>query len=186
MDKACFLDRDGVLIVEKNYLNDIGEVELEQGAAEAVRLLNRHGFKVVVVSNQSGVARGYFTESKVQEINRHIHDQLAAEGAVIDGWYYCPHYAKGTVAEYAVKCDCRKPEPGLLLRAAEELDLDLTQSYMIGDKVSDVDVANRAGCRNGILVRTGHAEEINPEKLATLKYVAANILDAVKLILTPA
>jgi len=183
MKKACFLDRDGVLIVDKNYLHDVSQVELEPGAAEAVRLLNRNGYQVVVVSNQSGVARGYFTEAKVREVNQYIHRLLEADGARIDGWYFCPHHPKGTVPEYTVKCDCRKPEPGLLLRAAKELDLDLQASYMIGDKVSDVEVGNRAGCRAGILVMTGQAEDIPVDQRKHLRYIADNLLEAVKLLL---
>jgi len=184
MNKACFLDRDGVLIVEKNYLHDISEVELETGAVEAVKLLKQHGFKVIVVSNQAGVARGYFPESKVREVNQYIHNQLVDAGTEIDAWYYCPHYAKGIVPEYSIKCSCRKPEPGLLLRAAQEHKIDLAASYMIGDKVSDIEVGTRAGCKASVLVQTGHADEIPAEKLAQIKYTEANILEAVKRVLT--
>ena len=182
MTKACFIDRDGVLIVEKNYLKEIADIELEEGAEEAIKLLRRHGFKVIVVSNQAGVARGYFTESTVRTVNGHIDALLKASGAVIDGWYYCPHHPKGTVAEFAVQCRCRKPEPGMLFQAADDFQLDLGASYMIGDKGSDIEAAERSGCKAGILVTTGHGKEIEPENLKTFKYVAGNILDAVKMI----
>ncbi len=180
MKKACFLDRDGVVIVEKNYLSDIAEVELEQGAAEAIRLLKEHGYMVIVVSNQSGVARGYFGEEQVRAVNAQIDRLLAAQNTAVDDWFYCPHHPKGTVPTYAVDCSCRKPEPGMLLQATRKHELDLTRCFMIGDKVSDIQTARNAGCAASVLVMTGHGGENEDLTGITL---APNILEAVKILL---
>jgi D-glycero-D-manno-heptose 1,7-bisphosphate phosphatase len=155
--KAVFLDRDGTLIRERGYLKDPGRVELEAGAAEAVRRLNRYGFAVAVVSNQSGVARGFFTEEDVAAVHRKIEGLLAPCGARLDGVYYCPHHPEGVVEAYRQACACRKPAAGMLVRAAGELGVDLAGSYMIGDKLTDMEAARREGLC-GILVRTGYGE----------------------------
>ncbi len=180
MKKACFLDRDGVLIVEKNYLCDIAEVELETGAAEAIKLLKGHGYMVIVISNQSGVARGYFSEEQVRKVNAHIDALLAVDKASIDDWFYCPHHPKGTIPEYAVDCQCRKPEPGMMLEAAEKHGIDLSKSFMIGDKMSDIETARNAGCADAVLVLTGHGGEHEDTEGVTS---AANILAATKILL---
>jgi D-glycero-D-manno-heptose 1,7-bisphosphate phosphatase len=156
--KAVFLDRDGTLIQERGYLKDPDQVALEQGAAEAVTRLNRSGFAVVLVTNQSGVARGYYTEEAVAAVHRRVESLLEAEGACLDGVYYCPHYPEGGVQEYRKACSCRKPAGGMLLRAAEDLGIRLEGSYMIGDKLTDAETARREGL-TGILVRTGYGEE---------------------------
>jgi rfaE bifunctional protein nucleotidyltransferase chain/domain len=155
--KAVFLDRDGTLIRERGYLKDPAQVELEQGAAEAVARLNRIGFAVVLVTNQSGVARGYFTEEDVASVHETVERLLEAEGARLDGLYYCPHYPEGVVQEYRRACTCRKPAGGMLLQAAADLGIRLEGSYMIGDKLTDADAARREGL-TGILVRTGYGE----------------------------
>lgn len=159
MNKACFLDRDGVLIEERNYLSDPDEVAICAGAVEAVRRMRLHGYKVIVVSNQSGIARGYFTIQQLQAVERRIAERLGAENASLDGVYHCFHYAGGSVPEYAVDCECRKPRPGMLLQAARDFDLDLSRSLMIGDKTTDLEAGFNAGCRAGALVRSGHGRE---------------------------
>jgi D-glycero-D-manno-heptose 1,7-bisphosphate phosphatase len=155
--KAVFLDRDGTLIQDKDYLKDPDQVVLEPGAAEAVAGLNRSGFAVVLVTNQSGVARGYYTEEDVAAVHRRLESLLETEGARLDGVYYCPHYPEGAVEEYRQSCSCRKPASGMLLRAAEDLGIRLEGSYMIGDKLTDTEAARREGL-TGILVRTGYGE----------------------------
>lgn len=153
--KAFFLDRDGVLIVDKNYLSDPAEVELFPDAAEALRLIREHGYMIIVVSNQSGIARGYFDFDDLMEVEQRIDELLLDEGVSIDAWYYCPHYAgKNCNPEYAFECDCRKPEPGMLLAAAKECGIDLSQSVMIGDKLSDLEAGRKAGCKALALIRT--------------------------------
>jgi D-glycero-D-manno-heptose 1,7-bisphosphate phosphatase len=152
---AVFLDRDGTLNVEKNYLHRIEDFEFIPGAFEAVRGLNRAGFRVFVVTNQSGVARGYFDLGDVERLHRHIVDRLAENGGRIDGFYVCPHHPTEGKGDYKLTCTCRKGAPGLLLKAAEEHHLDLSRSFMIGDKEADIEAGERAGC-TPLLVLTGY------------------------------
>jgi D-glycero-D-manno-heptose 1,7-bisphosphate phosphatase len=146
MRPALFLDRDGTIIVDRHYLSDPAQVELLPGVAEAVRLAREAGFAVVVVSNQSGVARGLHQESDVRAVNRRMEELLAAEGAVLDLISYCPHHPLvGEDPAYRRLCQCRKPRPGQLLRAAWRLDLDLQRSAMIGDQLVDLHAGAAAG-----------------------------------------
>lgn len=157
MRRAVFLDRDGTLNVEKEYLYRIVDFEFIPGAVEAVRLLNEAGFLVVVVTNQSGVARGYYTEEDVESLHRHIAAELQKSGARVDAWLYCPHHPDGR-GSYSLPCGCRKPLPGMLKEAARRHDIDLAASVMIGDKLADVAAGQAAGCRT-ILVRTGYGAD---------------------------
>lgn len=154
--RAVFLDRDGTIIEDRDYLSSTEGVILIPGAAEAIRTLSQRGYYIVMVSNQSGVARGLFSEDAVWHTNRRVLELLEQKGARIDAVYYCPHYVHGSVAQYAVECNCRKPLPGMGLRAAAEHDIDLEQSYMIGDKQADVEFARNCGMRTAFLVSTGH------------------------------
>lgn len=151
--RAVFIDRDGTLNVEKNYLWRIEEFEFIPGAPEAIGRLNRAGFLVVVVTNQSGVARGYFRLEDVHRLHRHIEGLLEPYAARIDGFYICPHHPEFTASDVA--CRCRKPAPGLLLQAAKDFGIDLDASYMIGDKMIDVEAGWQAGCQS-LLVQTGY------------------------------
>jgi D-glycero-D-manno-heptose 1,7-bisphosphate phosphatase len=151
---AIFLDRDGTLIEDVGYLDRVGRVSIYPFTIDALRVLSREGFRLVVVTNQSGVARGLFPESLVPEVHEHLAAAFARGGVTIDGYYYCPHFTQARVDRYRVDCDCRKPKPGMITRAARELDLDVSRSYVIGDHWSDVGLANAVGAR-GILVRTG-------------------------------
>ena len=155
---AVFLDRDGTINEEVGYLDRIEKLRLIPGAAEAIRLINESGMKTIVVTNQSGVARKIFDEASVDEVHTRLRDMLRAEGAFLDGVYYCPHHPTEGRGDYLRTCDCRKPAPGLLLRAAEELRLDLARSYMVGDTLKDIEAGTRAGAK-GILVRTGCGKE---------------------------
>ncbi len=154
--RAVFIDRDGTLNVEKEYLHRAEECELIPGAGQAIRLLNQAGWLVVVVTNQSGVARGYYREQDVVALHRHIDAELSRNGAQVAGWYYCPHHPSG-VEPYNQSCTCRKPLPGMLLQAAGELAIDLSSSWMVGDKLADVEAGMAAGCRP-IMVRTGYGQ----------------------------
>jgi D-glycero-D-manno-heptose 1,7-bisphosphate phosphatase len=145
-----FLDRDGTISEEVGYLNHISRFRMLSGVAAAIRKLNDARLPVVVVTNQSGVGRGYFPESLVQEVHERMVSDLAAEGARLDGVYYCPHVG-------ADECSCRKPKTGMLEQAASELRLDLKKSFVVGDRGGDVAVAHRAGCKS-VLVRTGFGE----------------------------
>ena len=153
---ALFLDRDGVLIEEVEYLARPEQVRLISGAAAAVRRANDAGLKVVVVSNQSGVARGRFPETVLPEVHRVISAKLLEEaGAVIDAFYYCPHHPTEGLGSFRIDCECRKPKPGMLLAAANELIIDLSKSWMVGDRLTDLRAGAAAGCRT-ILVQTGY------------------------------
>jgi D-glycero-D-manno-heptose 1,7-bisphosphate phosphatase len=169
--EAVFLDRDGTLIEEVNYLASPEQVRLLPGAAEAVRRLNDAGLLVVVVTNQAGVARGYFPEIRVAEVHEHLSRLLGEFGAKIDAYYHCPHHPSEGVGAYRVDCDCRKPKPGLLLTAARELDIALSRSWMIGDKLSDAEAGAAAGCCT-LLVRTGHGKDL-PSAVADLTAAVA-------------
>jgi D-glycero-D-manno-heptose 1,7-bisphosphate phosphatase len=155
---AVFLDRDGVVIEEVSYLSSMSHLALFPWSADSIRALNRAGLPVVVVTNQSGIARGLFEARFVDEVHREISARLAIGGARIDAYYYCPHHPDGSVAGYARDCDCRKPKPGLIDRAARDLNLDTARSFVVGDKWSDVELAHAAGAR-GVLVRTGHGAD---------------------------
>ncbi len=152
---AVFLDRDGTINEQMGYVNHLDRFVLLPGVGAAIRRLNEAGLPVVVVSNQSGVARGYFPEELVGRVNRKMIDELAAEGARLDGIYYCPHHPRAESPEYRIDCDCRKPRPGLILRASEELGLDPARSFVVGDRISDIEAARRVGAR-AVLVLTGY------------------------------
>ncbi|MBI4560632.1 MAG: HAD family hydrolase [Candidatus Rokubacteria bacterium] len=183
---AVFIDRDGTLSEEVGYVNHPKRLRLLAGSAEAVRLLNRAGLRAVVITNQSGVARGYFSEEVLHAVNAELVAQLKAQGAFLDGLYVCPHHPREGKPPYRARCDCRKPKPGLLLRAAGELGLDLAASYMVGDKISDVAVGRRAGAAS-ILVLTGYGlgewEYRRPHGRWEPDHVAEDLLGAVRWIL---
>lgn len=154
--RICFLDRDGVVIVEKNYLSDPDQVELIPGVSGALRELRKLGFRLAVVSNQSGVARGFFTETAVRAVNARMTEQLRSEGVELDAVVFCPHHPAGTESLYACECECRKPRAGMLTSLAEKWDADLLHSVMIGDKISDMEAGVNAGCLYSVMVMTGH------------------------------
>lgn len=146
--KAVFLDRDGVLNVDHGYLYKIEELEWMPGAKEAVAYLTRHGYLVFVVTNQSGIARGYYTYADMFKLHDFMTQALAQAGGIVTKFYYCPHHpTKGIIPELTIACNCRKPKPGLLLQAMQEYDLDKQQSFLIGDKPSDVEAAKAAGIK---------------------------------------
>ena len=181
---AVFLDRDGTLIEEVGYLDRPERVELYPFSADAVRALNRAGVRLVLITNQSGVARGFFTESVVQAVHAHIDALLRDAGAFLDAYYYCPHHPDGKVAEYARVCDCRKPGRGLVDRAVNELSVDPARSFTVGDRWLDVALARSIGAR-GILVRTGYGltEETRPVDGLKADAVVDNLVAAASWIL---
>jgi D-glycero-D-manno-heptose 1,7-bisphosphate phosphatase len=182
---AVFLDRDGTLNEDVGYLERLERLTLFPWTVDAVRLLNRAGFVAVVVTNQSGIARGMIEESFVGELHRHFDGILNAGGARIDAYYYCPHAPDASEAAYRQECDCRKPAPGMLRRAERDLDVDLGRSFVVGDKWMDVALAQNAGAR-GILVRTGYgrSEERRPKPDVRATAVVENLIEAVSWILT--
>ncbi len=148
--KAFFLDRDGTLNVDKRFIKKAEEIELCPGAVEAVRLINESGYLAIIVSNQSVIARGEASFAEVERMMERVGELLAEGGAHIDDWFYCPHHPDGgfagEVPELKIECSCRKPQPGLLLQAAEKYQIDLERSYMIGDSFRDVGAGRNAGC----------------------------------------
>lgn len=177
---AVFMDRDGTITEEMGYLKDSKKLRLIPRSGEAIRLLSKKGILTIVVSNQSGVARGYFTERTVKKIHRKLGRLLKREGAYLDGIYYCPHHPKFGLPKYKKDCNCRKPKPRMLLKAAKRFNLDLKRCYVIGDKVEDIKLAQNVGAK-GILVLSGYGQrskgEIKPD------YTAQNLYQAVKWIL---
>lgn len=155
MRPAIFIDRDGTLSHEVGYVNHVSRFRPFSYAAEAIRLVNRSPFAAVLVTNQAGVARGYFPESLIHEVHASLEQSLAAGGAKLDGIYYCPHHPSAGEPPYRRDCDCRKPRPGLLRKAAADLDLDLSRSYVVGDRKGDLELAWTVGAR-GVLVKSGY------------------------------
>ncbi len=184
MRPAVFLDRDGTLIEDVGYLHHLDQLTVFPWTVDVIRALNRAGLAVVVVTNQSGIARGLFTEAFVDETHRHLSARLAAGGARIDAYYYCPHHPDGVVEAYRQRCDCRKPASGLVDRAVQDLKLDPARSFVVGDKWLDIGLARTAGAR-GILVRTGTgaAEEARPEPGVTADAIVDNLAAAASWIL---
>lgn len=176
--RAIFLDRDGTINVEKNYLIDPSELVLLPGVGEALRRGREAGYLLVVVTNQSGVARGYFTTSAVDALHDHLQQELRPYGVQIDAFYHCPHHPE----HGAGPCSCRKGEPGMLLQAAQEHHIDLSASWMIGDKRSDIEAGNNAGCRS-ILVRTGYGEQ-EGQGLPPATVIVDSLAAAVELVLS--
>jgi D-glycero-D-manno-heptose 1,7-bisphosphate phosphatase len=146
MNRAIFLDKDNTAIPDIPYNVDPSRITLTAGAGQTLASLQGMGYRLVIITNQAGIARGYFEEDAIVGVEEKLRSLLAAHGVRIDGFYYCPHHPEGSVDGYAVACDCRKPAPGMLRRAAHDLDLDLCRSWMIGDIAADIDAGHNAGC----------------------------------------
>jgi D-glycero-D-manno-heptose 1,7-bisphosphate phosphatase len=164
--RAAFLDRDGVVNRDIGYLHRWEDFEFLPGALDAMRKLHDAGYALVIVTNQSGIARGYYTEEDYQALTRQLRHALEQAGCPPAGIYHCPHHPGGSIGAYAIACDCRKPQPGLLLQAARELDLDLQGSLMVGDKLADAQAGRSAGVGRVYLVRSGHVLEDGAEAAA--------------------
>ncbi|MBD2777160.1 HAD family hydrolase [Iningainema sp. BLCCT55] len=181
--RAVFLDKDGTLIENVPYNVDIQHIKLTQGAIEGLRLLEKAGYKLIVITNQSGVARGYFPESALLAVENHLRQVLADEGISLTDFYYCPHHPKGIMAELAITCDCRKPAPGMLLRAACQHNIDLENSWFIGDILNDVEAGRRAGCKT-ILIDNGNETEWQLSALRTPDYTVSDLAAAAQAIIS--
>lgn len=182
---AIFIDRDGTVNEDFGYISNPGDLIIYPWVAEAVRLINEAHLKAIVVTNQSGVARGIYTEEDLGLIHARMISELEKQGARIDGVYYCPHHPDYGDERYRQDCECRKPRPGMLHAAARELEVDLAHSFVIGDKASDIKLAAAAGAQ-GVLVLTGYGRETlaHPDRWPCEPWlVADNLLQAIKLIL---
>jgi D-glycero-D-manno-heptose 1,7-bisphosphate phosphatase len=180
--KAIILDKDGTLIQDVPYNVDPAHIRLMPGAAAGLRRLARAGYKLFVVTNQSGVARGLFREEALLPVKDRLHQLLSKEGVCLQGFYYCPHHPEGQAPRYAIACECRKPQPGLVLRAAREHALDLADSWTIGDILDDIEAGRRAGCKT-ILINNGHETEWVISPLREPDYVAGDLEKAADIIL---
>ena len=181
---TVFLDRDGTLIEEVGYLSHLDRIALYPWSIESVKLLNRAGFKVVVVTNQAGVARGLFDEDFINEAHRFLDQKFGDGGATIDKFYYCPHHPEASVEAYRCEFDCRKPKAGMLWKAAQELQLELSHSFVIGDRLSDLRLGPAVGAKS-VLVRTGYGETTARELTDDVEvaYTAPELMTAVAWIL---
>lgn len=183
---AVFLDRDGTLNEEVGYINHIERLRLYPWAAEAIRKLNRAGLPVIVTTNQSGVGRGYFSEELVHRVHQKIALELAASEARLDAFYYCPHHPESALEAYRKKCQCRKPQAGMLEEAAKRFNVDLKSSYVVGDSTRDMEMGFNAGSRT-VLVMTGYGRGNYENLLGRWRrkpdLIAENLLEAVEKIL---
>lgn len=180
MKRAILLDRDGTLIVERNYLSDPAAVELERNVVPALRKLHEAGYLLIVVTNQSGIGRGYYSEADFRAVQAEVARQLAEQGIPIAGDYHCPHHPTGGKGEYLRACECRKPAPGMVKAALADFDLDPDRSFMVGDTLNDVAAGQAAGLR-GVLVRTGYGAELEGKAGSVAPdHVADDLLGAVE------
>jgi D-glycero-D-manno-heptose 1,7-bisphosphate phosphatase len=189
MQKAVFLDRDGV-VNELIYYDEHGMVDspfipsqfkLLPGVIEAIKLLHENGYLVVLISNQPGIAKGHMSATNFALIREKMHNELYKDGTSLDGEYYCLHHPEATVAKLKVNCECRKPKPGLILKAAQEMNIDLSQSWFVGDNISDIQAGKAAGCRT-ILIGTMKCElcRLMNEKGLNSELISLNLKDAVE------
>ena len=176
-DAAVFLDKDGTLVDDVPYNVDVQRMSLVAGAGTALRALAGAGYRLIVISNQSGVARGYFAEDALQPVEDRLRTMLADEGVTLAGFYYCPHLPDGIVPAYARNCSCRKPQPGLIRAAAAAHGLDLTRSWVVGDILDDVEAGRRAGCTT-VLIDNGNETEWALSDERVPHYVVASIVEA--------
>ena len=180
--QAVFLDKDGTLVEDVPYNVDPARVRLAPGAAEGLAALHAAGYRLVVVSNQSGVARGHFPEEALAGVRRRLEEILGDLGVPLAGFYYCPHHPEGRVAAYRVDCTCRKPGTGLITRASGELGLDPAACWLVGDILDDVEAGRRAGCRT-VLLDNGHETEWRDGPWRRPDFWAADLVGAARLIL---
>jgi D-glycero-D-manno-heptose 1,7-bisphosphate phosphatase len=186
MNKAIFIDKDGTLIDDVPYNVNPDLITLKPGALEGLSLLKAQGFLLVMVTNQAGVAKGFFTEADLPAVEQRLQQLLGASQLQLDGFYYCPNHPEGTVAPYNMSCNFRKPMPGMLLQAAQEHNINLELSWMIGDILHDVEAGNRAGCRTILLDNGGETEWIKDNEFREPEFICADLLVAAKYILNAA
>lgn len=184
---AVFIDRDGTINEQMGYINHLSRFVILPGVVEALRLLNEKGFHAVIVSNQSGVARGYFPLDLVHDVHDFLRASLKKDRVTLDGIFFCPHHPNGSVPEFSKPCNCRKPKTGLIDQACRSLEIDLQNSYAIGDRCDDIEFARRARI-DGILVKTGYGlgeiQYLLPQIKAKPVYIAEDLLHAVQWIIS--
>lgn len=181
MKQAVFLDKDGTLLEDVPYNVDPDRMQLMPGTGYALRVMQNAGYKLIVITNQAGVARGCFHEQALAGVEERLREMLSAEGVTLNGFYYCPHHPDGSVRQYAVKCWCRKPAPGMLYRAAIDHQLHLGSSWFVGDILNDVEAGRRAGCRT-ILVDNGGETEWDLSAIRRPHYLVSDLVSAADVI----
>lgn len=189
MEKIIFLDRDGTINKEINYLYKQADLEILPGVPEAIKMLRESGYRIVVVTNQAGVARGYYQEADVEHLHQYLNQQLAKAGAKIDHFFYCPHHPEHGIGDYKIDCPCRKPAAGMLKRAEKYYFVDKANSFIIGDKLLDIRAGNRYGVR-GILVGTGYGSQehrmvMSRGQTKEYEYFAKDLMAAAQYIIDP-
>ena len=185
MHKAVFLDRDGTINEEMGYINHINRFKIFSFVPEAINLLNKADYQTVLVTNQSGVARGYYDESLVHDVHDKLREKLKEKSAHLDGIYYCPHHPTEGIGVYNKNCECRKPKTGMIDSAIKELNIDISKSFMVGDRYKDIEFAQKAGL-HAIFVKTGYGlgEFTYQRKSWTIQpdYIAKDLLEAARYI----
>jgi D-glycero-D-manno-heptose 1,7-bisphosphate phosphatase len=182
LKSATFIDRDGVINQELDYVHRIEDFHLLPGVTDGLRLLHEQGFALVVVTNQAGIARGLYTEAAYQALTAHMKALLATAGAPLAAVYHCPHHPTAGLGAYRVECNCRKPHPGMLLQAAQDLGLGLASSVLVGDKQSDLEAGRAAGLAACVLVESGHPPSAKARAIAD--HVCANLAEAARWIVS--
>jgi len=179
--RAVFIDKDGTLIKDVPYNVDPSLIVFEDGAADALRILKKNNFLLFVVSNQPGIAKGFFSIRDLEIVYTAIQQKLSQSNVQLDAFYYCPHFEEGAVQQFVIDCDCRKPKPGLLLTAAKDFDIDLRQSWMIGDILDDIEAGNTAGCKT-ILLDNGNETEWQMDEKRTPAFKVMSLTEAAQII----
>lgn len=174
MNKAVFLDRDGTINIDKHYLHRWEDFEYLEGAVEGLKLLSDMGYLLIIITNQSGIGRGYFEESDYKQLEKQLSDDLVNRGVNISEFYYCPHLPDALVEKYRIECDCRKPGLGLFHKAVKKYDIDLSKSYAIGDRVRDLNICKENGAKGFLLY---NSDEVIPDGV-NAKRIAGGILQA--------
>ncbi|MGB1297186.1 MAG: D-glycero-beta-D-manno-heptose 1,7-bisphosphate 7-phosphatase [Psychrobium sp.] len=178
--KAVFLDRDGVINVDTGYVSHSDDFEFIEGVIDACKALKEKGYALVVITNQSGIARGYFSEDEFMTLTEWMDWSLADKGVDLDGIYFCPHHPEKGIGDLKQDCNCRKPQPGMILSAQRHLNIDLSQSFLVGDKLSDLQAGKNAGIGTNILVRTG--KTVTDEATAAADHVVDSLVNVVELV----
>lgn len=180
MNRAIFLDRDGTINLDKEYVHRVEDFEFERGAIKGLKILQTLGYQLIIVTGQSGIGRGYYSEEDYHNFMEHMYSQLRRHNIIINGEYFCPHHPEKGVEEYKIDCKCRKPKTGMLEQAVKDFDINLGESWVIGDKTDDIEMGRRARCKT-ILLRTGKAGKDGNYKV-TPDYEADNLEEAAKII----
>lgn len=178
--KAAFIDRDGVINEERDYVHCIEDFMLIPGVVEGLTLLRSAGYLLIVVTNQAGIARGYYDQAAMEHLHDYLRRLLSERGVTLDAIYFCPHHPQGSVSGLDIECNCRKPAPGMLLQAMQDFDLDLSASVLIGDKHSDVQAGKRSGVGRTVIVESGH--QVGLAARAEADFIAENLLAAARML----